>query len=469
MDNTQSMLTKRPAQEGKKVPQFLIAIAATLTAFTVGTILAWTAPALPQLQSPNSTLPITQEQGSWVGSLAAVGAFLGALPAGSVTDLVGRKLALLSMGIPFIISWLLIVYSSSVYMLYIARLIAGFATGASSAIAPVYIGEIAESSVRGALGSFFQLMITAGILYTYLVGALVSYFWLGVLSGLIPVLFIVAFFQAPETPVYLLRKGRRTEAQRALRLLRGSEYEVDLELNEMQREMDVKSQSNVSFMKLLCKKATLKSLFISLGLMVFQQMSGINAVIFYSVDIFKAAGSTLDPSVCAIIVGVIQVIATYSAMMLVDRAGRRILLLISSSVMAACLGVLGYYFHLQQSGEDVSNLGLIPLGCVAIFIIVFSLGFGPIPWMMTGEIFASEIKGIASSAAVALNWTQTFIITKSFQSLVDGLGSAVTFWLLAGVCVTGFIFTFFFVIETKGKSMEQIQDELAGRISLPKQ
>lgn len=465
----QSMLTKQPIQEGKKLPQYLVAIAATLTAFVVGTILAWTAPALPILQAPNSTLPVNQEEGSWIGSLMAVGAFLGALPAGTATDMFGRKLSLLAIGIPFIISWALIAYASSVNMLYIARFIAGFATGASSAIVPVYIGEIAENSIRGALGSSFQLMITAGILYVYLIGAIVDFYWLAVFCGLIPVLFIIVFLKAPETPVYLLRKGRRTDAQRALRLLRGSGYDVHSELNELQRELDKKSQTKVSFAKVLCKKATIKSLIISLGLMVFQQMSGINAVIFYAVDIFKAAGSTLDASVCSIIIGVIQVIATYIGMMLVDRAGRRILLLISSAVMAICLAILGYYFHLKDSGEDVSNLGLIPLVCLAVFIIAFSIGIGPIPWMMAGEIFSSEIKGIASSIAVSLNWTQTFIMTKLFQTVIEKLGSDITFWLLAGVCTTGTIFTFFFVIETKGKTLEQIQDELAGRPSLPKQ
>lgn len=312
-------------------------------------------------------------------------------------------------------------------------------------------------------------MVTVGILYVYLVGALVNFYWLAILSGIIPILFMILFLKAPETPVYLLRKGRRTDAQKALRLLRGSGYDVHAEINEMQRELDRKSQVKISFAQIICKKATIKSLIISLGLMVFQQMSGINAVIFYAVDIFNAAGSTLDPSVCSIIIGVIQVIATYIGMMLVDRAGRRILLLISSATMAICLAVLGYYFHLKQAGEDVSSIGLIPLVSLAVFIVAFSIGIGPIPWMMAGEIFSSEIKGLASSIAVSLNWTQTFIMTKLFQSVVDALGSDVTFWLLSGVCTAGTIFTFFVVIETKGKTLDQIQVELAGKTSLPKQ
>lgn len=465
---TMSMLSKEPVkQEGKKLPQYLAAVAANLSAFCVGTALAWTSPALPYLTSGNSSVTITPEEGSWVGSLLAVGAFTGALPTGFIADIFGRKLVCAALAVPFLVSWLLITYASSVTMLYIARFIVGFATGASSAVAPMYTAEISESSIRGSLGSFFQLMITAGILYTYMLGAVVSYTWLAVLCGLVPVVFLISFFSAPESPAYLLRNNKRSQAEKSLRKLRGSSYNINVELNELQNDINKSMQARSSVMELITRKATIKGLIISLGLMLFQQLSGVNAVIFYSVSIFETAGSSLDPAVATIIVGVVQVLATYASTLLVDRAGRRILLLISDAIMALCLGSLGYYFYLRESGKDVSNIGLLPLLSVVVFIIVFSIGFGPIPWMMTGELFSSQIKGVASGIAVGLNWFLTFVVTKSFQPLVNDIGSAGTFWIFSGICCAGTIFVALIVPETKGKSLEEIQKMLGGNRNQP--
>jgi MFS family permease len=161
----------------------------------------------------------------------------------------------------------------------------------------------------------------------------------------------------------------------------------------------------------------------------------------------------------------LQVLATYSSTLLVDKAGRRILLLFSSTVMAVCLTVLGLCFYLQMNGHDVSTLSWLPLACVSIFIIVFSMGFGPIPWIMIGELFPSNVKGIASAVAAAFSWIFAFAVTKAFQNLVDLLGSPVTFWLFAVMCVAATIFTAILVPETKGKDLQDIQAELRGKKS----
>lgn len=170
-------------------------------------------------------------------------------------------------------------------------------------------------------------------------------------------------------------------------------------------------------------RANFMALIISLALMLFQQFSGINAVIFYAQSIFEAAGSTLDPALCTIIVGVVQVVMTVASALLIEKAGRRILLLQSSVMMGLCLIMLGVYFSLKEGGTDVSKISVLPLGSVVLFIICFSLGFGPIPWMMMGELFASDVKGVASAIAVMFNWTLVFIITKTFAMMQAAWGS----------------------------------------------
>lgn len=443
--------------EGKKLTQYIAAIFATLGAMAVGTVLAWTSPTLPELQSTNSTLPVTPEEGSWIGSLVAVGAIVGAVPAGYLADRFGRKLVIQALSMPFLLSWILIVVANSVGLLYLARFIAGFATGATSVVAPMFIGEIAESSVRGALGSFFQVMLTVGILFTYIVGAVASYTWLGILSGIVPVALFITFSRVQETPTYLMKKHRVEEARKSLQYYRGSSYNFWREFQELDRDISESTQEKASIRDLVSSRGTRKAMVISLGLMTFQQLSGVNAVIFYSVEIFRAAGSILNPKVSAIIVGIVQVVVTYAASAMVDRAGRRILLLLSASIMGLCLAILGLYFALKNRGDDVPNIGWLPLICVAVFIVMFSLGFGPLPWMMMGELFASNVKGAASSIAVCANWTLVFIVTFSFGKLIDWMGEHWTFWLFAIICCIATVFIYFVVPETKGKTLTEIQ------------
>lgn len=414
-----------------------------------------------ELQSPNSTLPVTPEEGSWIGSLVAVGAIAGALPAGYFADRFGRKPILLALSAPFLLSWIMITVAKAVGILYVARLIAGFATGAFTVVAPMFIGEIAESSVRGALGSYFQVMLTVGILYTYVVGAIADYIWLGILSGIIPVVFFVTFSRVPESPTYLVKKHRTEDAMKALQYYRGSSYNILKELQDLDKDISESTQTKVSIRDLITSKGTRRALIIALGLMIFQQLSGINAVIFYSGDIFNAAGSTLDPKLATIIVGVVQVVVTYISSTVVDRVGRKVLLLLSASIMGLCLAILGLYFCLKK-GDDVSGIGWLPLLCVTVYIVMFSLGFGPLPWLMMGEVFAPNVKGAASSIAVCTNWTLTFVVTFSFGKLVDGLGEDWTFWLFAIICGIATIFIYYLVPETKGKTLSDIQRILNG-------
>ncbi|KAJ9581443.1 hypothetical protein L9F63_023375, partial [Diploptera punctata] len=448
--------------EGRKTMQYMAAVFATFGAMAAGTVLAWTSPILPELQSTNSTLPVTPDEGSWIGALVAVGAIAGALPAGYLAERFGRKLVIISLSAPFLLSWLIILFASSVGLLYLARLVAGLATGASCVVIPMYIGEIAEKSIRGSLGSLFQLMLTVGILYTYVFGAACDYMWLAILSAVIPVALLVTFWKMPESPAYLIKKYMTDEARTSLQFFRGPQYNVANELQDLENDLTKSTQEEVSFKDLISDLGTRKALIISLGLMIFQQLSGVNAVIFYTVKIFEAAGSTLDPNVATIIVGVVQIIFTFVAGAIVDRAGRRILLLTSASVMCLCLAILGFYFHLKNKGDDVSNIGIIPLICVNVFIVVFSLGFGPIPWMMTGELFAANVKGTASSIAVCTNWTLVFIVTFSFEKLLEVLHEHFTFWLFAFICGIATAFVFFVVPETKGKSLTEIQEMLKG-------
>lgn len=175
------------------------------------------------------------------------------------------------------------------------------------------------------------------------------------------------------------------------------------------------------------------------------------------------ADTGIDANLSTIVVGIMQVIATFVSVMVVDKLGRRLLLLASASVMALSTIAMGVYFYMKENGDSVESLGWLPVCSLCVFIIMFSIGFGPVPWLMMGELFASDIKGVAGSIAGTSNWVLAFIVTKTFVNLKEALGSGPTFWLFAGITVVGAIFVFVFVPETKGKSLNEIQQELEGK------
>lgn len=214
---------------------------------------------------------------------------------------------------------------------------------------------------------------------------------------------------------------------------------------------------------MVTNKASRMALICGLGLMFFQQFSGINAVIFYTNNIFQSAGSNIDPVIATIIVGVVQTIATYISSLLVERAGRRLLLLQSCVIMGVCLIVLGVYFKLQAAAFDVAAFGWLPLVCLVLFIISFSMGFGPIPWMMMAELFPVEFRGTATGVTVIVNWCLVFIVTLCFPIMKDAIGIYSCFWFFAAFMILCIFFVFFLIPETKGKTVSQIQAILAGK------
>jgi len=364
--------------------------------------------------------------------------------------------------------------------LYIARFILGVACGAATVATPLYNEEIAEIRIRGALGVNMDIMFNVGILYIYIIGALESYLWLSVAACIIPAIFSITFVWMPESPIFLVSKGETDKAEASLRWLRGTgetkSPDIERELNQMKKFVNdsrlkktkqVTENTKCKVLKeyiadLSMKSPTAKAVRIIFGLMVFQQLTGIDVVIYYTVDIFNDAGTTLSSSVCTIIVGILQLLSTYVPSLIVDRTGRRILLILSDLGMAVSLLVLSLHFTMQNNRVDISWAGWIPLVAVNAFIIAFSIGFGPLPWLMMAELLSTEAKVWVSSMAVCLNWSLTFAVTKLFPIINRDLGPAITYGGFCFICVLGTLFVMLFVPETQGKSREEIQLELTG-------
>ncbi|KAK6618642.1 hypothetical protein RUM43_013033 [Polyplax serrata] len=451
---------------GNKFPQYLAAVSATLGAFALGTTLAWTSPVASSENNyindvmKNYTKEEIKQAWSWIGALMPLGAAAISIVIGYLIGKFGRKTTMLALVVPFTIGWMLIIKPSSIWMVYGGRIILGMAGGAFAVAAPVYTAEIAENSIRGALGSYFQLMVTVGVLFVYVVGGKVSAQLLSIICGVVPLVFGAIFFFMPESPEYLLSKDKEEAAKKSLQFLRGKDYNIESELTNIQANLEKARLEKCSFRQSLASKAVKMSLFISLGLMFIQQLSGVNAVIFYTGDIFKTVNADSDPNVSSIIVGVVQVISTFISTLIVDRLGRKILLVLSASIMSICTLLLGVFFYLKESDKDVSSITWLPLLSLCVFIVSFSIGFGPIPWMILGELFSPSIKSSASSIAGFCNWTLAFMVTKFYAPISKEAGTGVTFFIFMSVLLLGTVFVGRFVKETKGKSPEEIQMEL---------
>ncbi|XP_014207437.1 facilitated trehalose transporter Tret1-2 homolog [Copidosoma floridanum] len=464
----------RSKQEGRKLFQCLATLIAGSIMAQSGMTLGWTSPMLPKLAQNDSFIPELDEEGaeaSWITALMPLGAILGAVPSGKAADRIGRKLAIGITSIPFLVCWVLMLIAplgSSIPVLYTARFIGGIGAGAACVLVPVYIGEVAEPSIRGTLGTFFPIFFSLGIVFSYVAGSYLTYIMFNGLCCLMLVPFLVSVvIFLPESPSWLVQHGRKADACRVLRSLRGPYYDVSQEIAELLEESEQLQIKEGGLRDLLGTKAGRKAIGTCIGLMWFQQMCGIDAVLFYTVQIFKDAGSSIDPNLATIIIGLIEVIMGIVVAVTIDRFGRKPLLVFSGSAMTVCLGIFGYYYKMKEDGQDVSWLSWLPLACIGMFNVVFSLGYGSVPYSIISELFPPETKGIAGSISIMTNWFLVFVVTRTFHILTHYLRQSVTFWLFSSVCAMSALFALVYVPETKGKTLHEIQTKLARRKKRP--
>ncbi|XP_022976379.1 sugar transporter ERD6-like 6 [Cucurbita maxima] len=413
----------------------------------------------PTQSSIMKDLRLTVPEYSIFGSLSNVGAMVGAISSGQIAEYIGRKGSLMIAAIPNIIGWLAISFAKDSSFLYMGRLLEGFGVGIISYTVPVYIAEIAPQNLRGGLGSVNQLSVTIGIMLAYLLGLFVPWRLLAVLGILPCTILIPGLFFIPESPRWLAKMGMTEEFETSLQVLRGFDADISIEVNEIKRSVvSTGKRTTIRFADLKRRRYWLP-LMIGIGLLMLQQLTGINAVLFYSSTIFAAAGvKSSNAATCGI--GAVQVIATAMTTWLVDRAGRRILLIVSTAGMTFSLLIVSVVFFLKDHTPETSNLyGILSIlsvvGVVAL-VAFFSLGLGAIPWVIMSEILPINIKGLAGSIATLANWFIAWLVTMTANLLLEWSNGG-TFAIYMLVSAFTLTFIIFWVPETKGRTLEEIQ------------
>ena len=410
---------------------------------------------------------LTPFQEGIAGASAILGCIPGAMFAGFLSDRYGRRKVLFVCAILYALSGVLSAIPRTFTEFLLARFISGLGIGASSMICPVYVAELAPAAWRGRFGSLFQFGIVSGIFLTLFINAKIQAFgnadwnvakgwrWMLGAEVLPAVLLLALLFFVKESPRWLVQVGREGEARDTLKKIHGlREAEAEIAATK-----EILKQSEAGFFELLSDARFRKVLVIAVLLMAFSQFSGINAIMYYSTKIFTTAGvGVKDSFVASTVVGLVNLLFTLVAVALVDKAGRRILLLVGLIAQVIALGAMGWMFKANTGGISL-------LIAILAFIGAFAMALGPIPWILCSEIFPTRVRGRAMSVATFTIWTSCYIVAQTFPMLNDSkaVGPALTFWIYAACSLAALIFVFFMVPETKGRSLEEIEAGFASR------
>ena len=396
----------------------------------------------------------------WAASCALIGCMIGAMIAGGLSDKLGRRKVLMISAWAFAISSVGIMIPLSLNMFIFFRMIGGIGIGIASILSPMYISEIAPASIRGRLISIYQLGIVIGILLIYFVNAAIAgmhdhqwnvdtgWRWMFG-SGLLPsIVFILLLLRAPESPRWLAAQNQWDRATDILEKVNGKTGAAE----EVKAIKSSLSEKQGTFSELL-RPGLRTALIIGIFLSIFSQVTGINVIMYYAPEIFKATGDGSSSALMQTIwVGGINVLMTLVAIRYVDRLGRKKLLLIGSAGMAVCLAFVGAAFYQQATA------GYWVLGGILLYISFFAISLGPLTFVVVAEIFPNSIRGRAMGVAIFFLWLSVYIVSQTFPMLLESIGSAYTFWIYMIMSILAFLFIWRMVPETKGKTLEEIQD-----------
>ncbi|XP_022958836.1 sugar transporter ERD6-like 16 [Cucurbita moschata] len=440
----------------KREPSLWMVLLCTLVAvygsFEFGSCVGYSAPTQSVIREE---LHLSLAQYSMFGSILTIGAMVGAVTSGPIADFIGRKGAMRVSAIFCITGWLAVYLSTGALSLYFGRVLTGYGIGVFSYVVPVFIAEIAPKNLRGGLTTLNQLMIVTGSSVAFLLGTVISWRTLA-LTGIIPCVFlIVGLWFVPESPRWLAKVGNEKGFQAALQRLRGKDVDISDEAAEIKDYNETLQRIPKARLLELFQSKYIRPVIIGVGLMIFQQFGGINGIGFYASETFALAGPSASKS-GTISYACLQVPITVIGAILMDKSGRKPLIMVSASGTFLGCFLAGTSFFLKGHGLLLAWVPILAISGVLTYIASFSIGMGAVPWVIMSEIFPIHVKGAAGSLVVLVNWLGAWAVSYTFNFLMSWSPSG-TFFVYSGFSLLTIVFVAKLVPETKGKTLEEIQ------------
>ncbi|KAJ8924978.1 hypothetical protein NQ315_001143, partial [Exocentrus adspersus] len=432
---------------------------ATLSILSSEMHFGWTSPSLPILIRGGYKFRITAEEASWLAVILLAGTIFGAVFTGCLADVLGRKKLILFTALPLFAAWLAIALAESVEVLYAARFTAGLSSGISISAVPMYLGEIAEPDVRGMLASMCPVCVVFGVLLINILGNYLDIVHTAFVSSIFPVVLFATFAWMPESPSFLLLKQRKEQARETLVTLRGK----DNGEAELKRLEEVFEPKKATVLDLFLKSTNRKAAVVAYGLRTVQQFCGTTALTFYCKTIFEQADDLISANVGTIVYFSLQLVVAFLASFIVDIFGRRPLLIISLLGCSSTLFLLSFYIYVKDcTSYDIDLYTFVPVIALLLNVTFISIGIRNIPLLMMGEMFSTDIKPVALCVGTIFYSIVATLSAKLFYLTNEMLGMYVPFLIFALLSLVSVVFVVFCVPETKGKTLEDIQNELEG-------
>ncbi|KAL0122456.1 hypothetical protein PUN28_007289 [Cardiocondyla obscurior] len=431
---------------------------------SVGLFVGWASPTLPLLidnDNPDYPVRLNTDQASWVVSLLTLGCIGGSITSALIVNAIGRKNTMLFTAVPSVISWLLIAFATSPWELYLSRFISGLAVGIAYASTPMYLGEISPAGIRGNLGSMLTVAVKLGTSIEFIIGPFLSVRNLALISLIAPCVFIVTFIWLPESPYYLMRCNAKQKAIESLVQLRGKQ-DVYKEADGIEQSVKADLVNKAGFRELLFVPGNRRALLTLTCLGMAQQLSGIQIVLQYAEMIFDEADVELEGKYLTMVLGAVQLVSVLICMMVTDRSGRKSLLIISCVGSACSTAMVAAYFHAKHNQVDISNILWLPILGVILYVVMYSLGLAGIPLTMASELYPTNVKALGTTTKIVITNIIAFALTNSYLAVSKSTGTHTPFWIFTVCSLVAALFTLLYVPETKGRTLEEIQEKLRG-------
>lgn len=423
---------------------------------------------------PNSRIPVSPEDASNITAALPIGQVIAPFVCLFVVDRIGKQKSLLATAVPMAITWAMILAAENVTVLVIARIVAGFSQGLVISILPMYTGEVLSSNLRGSLSTINAITFAVGILFMFAAGPHLGIRWMAGICLTISIIFLICFWFAPESPYFLMMKGREDEAEAALEKLRGrTDVAEELELIKatLREKGTTLGESNKAgaeerrnpLKQLFRVRGNLKALLLGMVLTTMQHLCGLASVLNFCHVILEAIGSGIDVYWATITFCILQILSGVITVVVIDKAGRRPLLFTSASITILLLGIIAsYFFMMEHMHMNVKPFGIIPLCAIFLLIMALSLGVMTIPSIVTSEIFATEVKVLGGSIVWIFGGLTGILCSKTYLIMVTpwGLGHSFPFFGYAMSTLLCSIILLRWLPETKGKTLLKIQQEL---------